>query len=219
MKSILGLVTVLVVIGAVYYFFENYLPRNPLGEDDAYKVDITTYPAEHDSTMRISNNTNMDLRLHVFFASDRARGIAKYNDVVKRGNSIEYPRDSYDINIWWSKLFDEQLQWTGERWTDVNISGTKGNLRISGTAKPPVRITNTVDEQLKVCAYKVEDTVRAIPLVPCWDLGKDRTVAWTGAPAMFTVKVFDPALLDVALVTQSHVPHLSTLVIRKEGMF
>ena len=66
MKPLAGLVTVLVIIGAVYYFFEDYFPQNPLGKDDAYKLEITTDPGAHDNTMRITNSTNIDLRLHVF---------------------------------------------------------------------------------------------------------------------------------------------------------
>lgn len=219
MKPLAGLVTVLVIIGAVYYFFENYLPKNPFGKDDAYKLEITAEPNTPGNTMRITNNTNINLRLHVFYASDAVKLAAKHNDVIESGGYKEYVRESYVINLWKSQLFDRHLQWTGELWSDVVISGSENNLRIDGAPKPPVRITNTVDEQLKVCVYNVEDTLRWIPLVPCWELGKDRTVTWAGGPPRFTVKVFEPAAVDVALVTQSHVPHLSSLVIRKEGLF
>jgi hypothetical protein len=169
--------------------------------------------------MRITNGTNMNLRLHVFNAGDRVKAVAKYNDVVARGATITYPRDDYVMNLWKSQLLDKHLKWTGVLWSDVVIRGSENDLRIEGSPRPPVTITNTVDEQLKICAYNVTDTVRWIPLVPCWDLGKGRTVRWDGAPKEFTVKVFSPAALDVALVTQSHIPQLSTLVIRKEGLF
>lgn len=219
MKYLIGLVTVLAIIGAAYYSFENYFPKSPLGKDDAYKLEITTDPRAHSDTMRITNRTNMNLRLHVFYASDLVKLAAKYNNIIERGKSREYSRESYVINIWKSQLFDRQIQWTGEVWGDVEISGTENRLRISGGPKPPVSITNTVDEELKICAYNVGDRIGAVPLTPCWRLGKDRTVTWAGAPPSFTVTVFEPAALDVALVTQSHVPHLSKLVIRKEGLF
>lgn len=219
MKPLIGLVTVLVIIGAVYYFFENYFPKDPFGKDDAYKLEITEDPRADEKTMRITNNTNMNLRLHVFYASDLVKVVAKHNDIIEKGKHKEYTRHRYVINIWKSQLFDKHLRWTGELWGDVVISGGEGNLRIKGEPKPPVRITNTVDEELKICVYEVDDRLRWIELDRCWDLGKDRTVTWDGAPPTFTVKVFKPALVDVALVTQSHVPHLSTLVIRKEGLF
>jgi hypothetical protein len=219
MKSAITLVTVLVVIGAGYFFLENYWPDDPFGKDDAYKLEVATPGGTAVGNMRVTNRTGMNLRLHVFYASDRVKAIAKYNDILKAGSSKTYPRDSYVINLWKSQLFDRHLKWTGPLWGNVVLRGGENDLRVDGRPRPPVTITNTVDEQLKICAYDVADTVRWIPLTPCWDLARDRKVEWGDAPKVFTIKVFRPAALDVALVTQSHIPELSALVIRKQGPF
>jgi len=219
MKSVINLIIVLIVVGAGYYFLENYWPDDPLGKNDAYKLEITPIEGGYSGDMRVTNSSDIDLRLHVFFATDSAKLIAKYNDVLKKGKSITYPRESYVINVWKSQFFDRHIKWTGTLWSNVVFRGNENDLRVEGGPAPPVTITNTVDEQLKICAYNAADTVRWIPLVPCWDLAKDRTVNWDNAPATFTMKVFRPAALDVALVTQSHIPRMSKLVVRKEGMF
>lgn len=227
MKSIvsaaLNLAFAVVVVVGAYYAYEHFVPADPLGKDDRYKLDIETDAAAVSMAgreMTLTNNSAIDLRVHIFPADaliGDVRIVATFNDVLKRGASRSYSRAPYKINLWKSQLLDKHLKWTGELWTDVIFTGGEENLRVAGGPRPPVTITNTVDEQLKICVYNVNDTVRWVPLRPCWDLGKDRTVSWPDAPARFTAKVFRPAALDVALVTQSDVPFASALTIRKTG--
>jgi len=215
MKAIINLIIVVLIIGAGYYFMENYMPHIdlPFGKDDSYKLDITS--AKLPANITVTNNSDINLRLHVFYANDMVKAVAKYNDILKKGKSINYPRDNYVFNIWKSQFLDAHIKWTGTLGSDVIITGTQNNLKIKGKASPPTNITNTVNEQLKVCTYNAGDLTQAIPLV-CWNIGKDRSINWKSAPKKFIVKVFSPALLDIPLVTESAVSQSSHLVIRKE---
>jgi len=212
------IVTKVVLLGVVgiagYFIVKNVLPKDPFALDDSYRVTIDRPPAPPDP-MRITNNSSIDLRLHMFDASDRVRVIARENWVLRRGQSRTYPRGRYVFNVWKSQLLDAHIKWTAELWTDVVFTGNAGNLGVQGGPKPPVTIVNEVDEQLKACAYKVNDPIQAVPL-QCWTFGQGRTLEWTDAPTRFVFRVFKPALLDDPIITESDVQDLSTLTITKK---
>lgn len=227
MKSVIDLLKIVLIVGAGYYFMEHYFPSvskvekevtkvvdKPFGKDDAFKLDIMPVKLPKDITVK--NNSNTDLRLHVFFANDAVKGIAKYNDVVKIGQSKTYPRDNYVFNIWKFQIFDAHIKWSDTINTNVTISGTDKSLSITNTEPSiPTRISNETDEQLKVCTYNAGDAVQAIPL-KCWAIGKANPIEWLDAPKKFIVKVFSPALLDSPLVSQSDVAQSSRIIIQKK---
>ncbi|MFQ5528570.1 MAG: hypothetical protein ACE5GX_20230 [Thermoanaerobaculia bacterium] len=215
MKNIVNLVIVILVLGAGYFVWAKVLPKDPFALDDSYKVSIESSASNLSDQMRISNNSEIDLRLHMYNASDPIKAIARENWVLKKGASRTYPRDSYVFYVWKSQFFDAGIKWTQTLWTDVEFSGNENNLVVKGGPKPPVTFTNTVDEQLKICIYNAGDTLQVIPRVPCWTISKGRTVKWEDAPELFLLKVFKPAFLDDPLVTESDVPHMSAITISK----
>lgn len=215
MKYAISLVVAGLVIFAGYFVWVKVLPKDPFALDDAYKVNIVRQASAHGGEMRITNNSRIDLRLHMYNASDVVKAVARENWVLKKGESRTYPRDNYVFYVWKSQLFDAGIKWTQTLWTDVAFSGDENNLVVTGGPKPPVTITNAVNEQLKICIYNARDTVQAIPLVPCWTIGQGRTVNWENAPALFLLKVFKPALLDDPLATESDVEHMSAITISK----
>ena len=215
MKNALSLVLVALVILTGYFVWEKVLPKDPFALDDAYKVRIDRRAKNYAGEMRITNNARIDLRLHMYNATDMVKAVARENWVLKKGASRTYPRDSYVFHVWKSQLFDAGIKWTQTLWTDVKFSGDENNLIVTGGPKPPVTFTNEVNEHLKICVYNAKDTAQVIPRVPCWTIGRGRTVKWEDAPALFLLKVFKPALLDKPLVTESDVEHMSSITISK----
>lgn len=215
MKNAVNLVIVALVIVASYFVWVKVLPKDPFKLDDAYKVHIERRAKSFPGEMRITNKAKIDLRLHMYNAGDVVKAVARENWVLKKGASKTYPRGSYVFYVWKSQLFDAGIKWTQTLWTDVEFSGDEHNLIVTGGPKPPVTITNNVDEQLKICVYNAKDTAQVIPRVPCWTIGKGRTVKWEDAPALFLLKVFKPALLDDPLATESDVEHMSAITISK----
>jgi len=216
MKKALSLMVVLAALlaGGIYFFRNVELIEDPLALDDDYKVRIEKTASQYSGPMRITNNSSINLRLHMFNAADAVKAIARENWILKTGESRTYPRASYDFHVFKSQLFDAPIMWTGTRWTDVTFTGDENNLRASGGAKPPVTFANEVDEQLKVCVFNARDAVQAVPL-RCWTMGKGRTIDWGDAPDTFLLKVFKPALLDKPLITESDVEHMARITITK----
>ncbi|MFK8183785.1 MAG: hypothetical protein AB8B99_10465 [Phormidesmis sp.] len=163
--------------------------------------------------MTIKNNSEIDLRLHMFNASDQAKIIARENWILKKGESKTYERNSYVFHVWKSQFFDASIQWTEPLWTDIEFSGSEDNLTIKGSDKPPVTIRNEANQQLKICIYNADDKVQAIPL-DCWTLSPGTQTTWKKAPQEFLIKAFKPALLDNPVLTQSNVQDMSTITIK-----
>ena len=215
MKLIINLALAAIVVVAGYFVWTKVTLRDPFALDDRYKVHVERRAANAQGDMRITNNARIDLRLHMYNASDKVRAIARENWVLKKGASRTYPRDSYVFYVWKSQLFDAGIKWTQTVWTDVTFSGDENNLVVTGGPKPPVTFTNQVAEQLKICVYNADDVAQVIPRVPCWTIGQGRTVEWNEAPAVFLLKVFKPETLDKVLVTASNVEHMSVITISK----
>ena len=213
----IGLIKILLV-GAIlvagYFMVKSLIPNGVGGYDDSYKVTIDPPPPLSDS-MQITNNSGINLRLHMFNANDAARVVARENFVLRRGQSIGYPRGSYVFRVWKSQIVDAPILETGELWTDVVFTGAEGNLKVEGGPKPPVTIAHDVDEVLKVCAYNEKDAVQGIPL-DCWTLGKDRVMEWRSGPPRFVLKLFKPELGDKVLTMESAVPDRSAIRISKK---
>jgi hypothetical protein len=214
MKGLRTAVVLVVIIVAGYLILTNVVLKDPFALDDSYAVAIARLP-QPAGAMRITNNSAIDLRLHMFNASDPVRLAARENWVLRRGQSRTYERGSYVFNVWKSQLFDAHIKWTGELWTDVVFAGDENDLRIQGGPKPPVTIANDVNEQLKACVYNANDAAQAVPLA-CWTLGNGRTVEWRTAPPLFSFKVFKPALLDDPIITESDVQDMTALTISKK---
>lgn len=209
------LVTVALIIGAGYYVVEYIVPEYPFNLDDSYQITIITPDNKPAKKMTITNNSRINLRLHMFNASDKVKGIARENWVLKSGDSRNYERGDYVFHVFKSQLIDDPILWSDTLWTDVEFRGDEDNLEIQGGPKPPVEIKNDVGEQLKVCTYKHNDALQAVPL-KCWTFGKGRTMKWNNAPSLFTLRVFKPALLDDPIITESDVEHLSKITISKK---
>jgi hypothetical protein len=212
------IVTKVVIVGVIgiagYFIVKNVLPKDPLALDDSYRVTIDRPPQPSDA-MRITNNSDIALRLHMFNASDIAKAFARENWVVGKGESKTYPRGRYVFNVWKSQMFDAHIKWTDELWTDVVFTGDANNLGVQGGPKPPVTIANEVDEELKACVYNPNDGLQAVAL-QCWTFGQGRTIEWKDAPSRFVLRVFKPALLDDPIITESDVQDMSALTISKK---
>ncbi|MCB2018381.1 MAG: hypothetical protein KDF54_12860 [Hydrogenophaga sp.] len=212
MKTAISLILAFVLaLGAAYFAWTKVLPSDPFKLDDDYKVRIEKGAQTFASDMRITNKSQIDLRLHMYNAADKVRAIARDNRILKKGETMTYPRGNYVFFVWKSQLFDAGIKWTQTVWTDVEFSGNENNLVVKGGPKPPVTLANETKEQLKFCVYNADDAVQAIPLVPCWTLGGGRTVQWDDAPNTFLFKAFKPAMLDKPLVTESAVEHMSAI--------
>jgi hypothetical protein len=213
----MGLIKILLV-GAIlvagYFMVKSLIPKPPGGYDDSYKVTIEPPPPISDS-MKITNNSGMNLRLHMFNANDAARVVARENFVLQRGQSLGYPRGRYAFRVWKSQIVDEPILSTDEVWTDVVFTGAEGNLKVEGGPKPPVTIAHDVDEVLKVCAYNEKDAAQGIPL-NCWTIGKDRVMEWRDGPPRFVLKLFKPELGDKVLTMETDVQERSVIRISKE---
>lgn len=216
MKKALSLMVVLAALlaGGIYFSRSVELIEDPLTLDDDYKVRIEKTASQYSGPMRITNNSGIDLKLHMFNAADAVKVVAREDWILKKGESRTYPRASYDFHVFKSQFLDAHIMWTGTRWTDVTFTGNENNLRASGGAKPPVTFANEVDEQLKICVFNARDAVQAIPL-NCWTVGKGRTIDWGDAPDTFLLKVFKPAMLDKPLITESDVEHMARITITK----
>jgi hypothetical protein len=166
--------------------------------------------------MRITNNSKIALRLHMFNAGDLAKVLALENWVLQKGESRTYRRGSYVFHVWKSQFpFDAGIKWTDELWTDVVFTGDAKNLSVQGGPKPPVTIANNAGEQLKVCVYKADDSVYAFAL-QCWTFGAERTIEWKTAPTRFSLRVYKPALLDDPLMAESDLQDMSALTISRK---
>jgi len=226
MKNITRLLALVLLLGSGYFVWKHVVPNilpnlvsnvtkiDPMRLDDAYKINIERDASAESPNMTIKNNSAIDLRLHMFNASDKAKVIARENWVLKRGESKSYPRDSYVFHVWKSQFFDASIKWTDSLWTDVEFSGNESNLTVKGRDKPPVTIRNDTDEQLKFCTYNAGDIVQAVPL-KCWTLGSKTGAEWKNAPQEFMLKVFKPALLDDPVLTQSSVKDMSAITIAR----
>lgn len=214
MKNLTNLFIVILLMGSGYFVWTKVLPDfDPFSLDDAYRLNIDSSDQAPSPQMKIQNNSDINLRLHMFNASDSVKLVARENWVLKPGESKHYPRGNYVFHVWKSQLFDASIVWTDTLWTDVEFSGNANNLVVKGSAKPPVTITNDVNEQLKACAYNTNDLVQAISLVPCWTLGPQTSVTWQESPDVFMLKVFKPALLDDPILTQSGAKDVSSITI------
>ena len=225
MKDVLGfgprlvtLATVLVVVVGGYLAWRavtGVIPDDPTALDDDYTLQIFA-PDIPDTPIRVTNNTNLALRIHAFDAADRAKIFARDDRVIEPGQTLEYERVPYVFHVWKSQFLDAPIKWTDPIFSDVVLSGDENNLRIS--AEPAVTtFSNEVDEHLKVCTYNVGDPFQALPL-ECWTLAPNQTadpIVWTTSPADFVVKVFEPALIDNALTTRENVTAGSSITIHK----
>ncbi len=209
------LVTVILIIGASYYVFKYIIPEDPFNFVNSYQVIIITPDNKPDEKMIITNSSRINLRLHIFNASDKVKSIERENWILKRGDSRNYKRGDYVFHVFKSQLIDAPILWTDTLWTDVVFRGDENNLEVQGGPKPPVEIKNDVDEQLKVCTYKHNDALQAVPII-CWTLSKGRAIKWNNAPSLFTLRVFKPALVDDPIITESDVEHLSKITISKK---
>jgi hypothetical protein len=214
MKFFTKIVIVAVLIIAGYFIVRSMIPPDPLKPDKSFRVSIDPPPQPPDS-IQISNNSAIDVRLHVFNANDAARVIARDDFVVGRNQSKKYPRGSYVFNVWKAQFPDKHLRWTDEVWTDVEFAGNENNLTVQTPPKPPVKIAHDVDEELKVSVYNQDDAVRAVPL-KWWRFGKDQVMEWSGGPSRFALKVFRPGTVDQLLAERSDVPEMSTIRISKK---
>lgn len=213
MTVVTKVVIVGVLIGGGYLIVRSFLDGGIPELDDSYRVTIDrTAPSD---SMRITNSSDIDLRLHLFNAADAVRVVPRENWVLRRRESKTYPRGRYVFNVWKSQAVDAHLKWTKELWTDVVFTGNESNLGVQGEPKAPVTITNEVDEQLKACVYEAKDAVQAVP-IECWTFSKGRTMEWKDAPARFVFRVFKPALLDDPIITESDVQDMSAITISKK---
>ncbi len=209
------LITVILIFGASYYVFKYIIPEDPFNFDNLYQVIIITPDNKPDEKMTITNSSQINLRLYMFNASDKVKGIERENWILKRGDSRNYKRGDYVFHVFESQLIDVPILWTDTLWTDVVFRGDEDNLEVQGGPKPPVEIKNDVDEQLRVCTYKHIDALQAVPL-KCWTLSKGRTIKWNNAPPLFTLKVFKLALVGDPIITESDVEHLSKITISEK---
>lgn len=144
-----------------------------------------------DRTMKISKNINVTFLVTVALIIGASYYVVKY--II--------PEDTFKL--------DDSYQVT------IITLGNKDDLEVQVGPKTPVEIRNDVDEQLKVCTYKHNDALQAVPL-KCWTFSKGSTMKWDNAPSLFTLRVFKPALLDDPIITESDVEHLSKITISKK---
>lgn len=214
-RSVVTLVTVLVVMVAGYLAWQGLKPEDPFSLNDEYRITVDANELTEES-MTITNNSTVDLKIHVFNASDGVKVIAADEFIIPSGkNKTGYERAPYVFNVWKSQFFDAHIRWSDELWGDVVFTGDDSNLVIASDP-PTTTFTNEVDEHLKLCTYNDDDALQWIELM-CWTLapGQAEPIRWETAPATFAIRVFRPAFLDDPLAVRDQVSAASSVTIEK----
>jgi hypothetical protein len=225
MKKVVGFLSPLVAIFLVIYFFGPNLLRRLTKDlpfptkDDQVKVEITRPDVPENITL--TNRSKMTVRVYVYNDDDPVRWIAKKGWLLKPDKSVTYPLDNYRFKVVKPNatgILEPILKESGIIGSDVEITGDRRNIKISGHRKKNVTFTNNTSENIRIVAYKAEDRVHLLGLID-WYLVAGQKIEWATAPRMFNFKVFRPQLLDKPLAAASSVRDQSDIVIRSRGIW
>lgn len=83
-------------------------------------------------------------------------------------------------------------------------------------AKPSLTFRNDTTDELKFAAYDKGDKTLRTPL-KTWTIKRGTTVAWSGAPDHFNLKVFKSGATNQLLATKMNVPDRMNVSVVKKG--
>lgn len=212
-RAVVILTTVVVVVGAGVWLWNSVQVEDPFSLDQSYRIE-TAGDGPPGESMILSNESDTKLRVFFYNTDDPGRLVARTDVVMPPGGSATVPRHPSLLSVWRSQFVDEKLFDTPEVWSDVKFTGSGSRVDYEGTARPPVSITNDVDEALKVCTYLADDTVRVKEL-KCLDFSGKGTQEWSDGPRKFTVRVYRHATLDKPLASLTGVNEAASVTITK----
>lgn len=181
-------------------------------DNSYYKLDVKNIAPK---TIKFTNKCSFTVKVIIYKGKDNAMAVGLKTLTIKPGKSANYKIGVYNVKIYKAQLVDKYLKTTKNISGNLQIYGSSSSLKTKKlTVKKPVEFRNNTGEKIKICLYKRNDKVRAIPFETYTLTDNTSTAFYSGDEASFFVSVFNPALLDKLLVSQI-CPYQSIITVTK----